>query len=146
VTGNLLFPQSVPEGDEYEAGSDCSHISGLCKGARCAPGHEGIRARGANQCERPRWASEVIGFPSRRSDPICHLLVLSEQSSVSLAVRRSPQAAAVVYARPVFHTAHAIRASLLAKATAALLWPRVRSSCRAHARSRSGAGAVLVLA
>jgi hypothetical protein len=91
-----------------------------------------------------RWASEVIGFPSRRSDPIRHHYVLSEQSSVSFTVRRGPQPA--VYGWPVFQTAQAMRASLLAKATAALLWPRVRSSCRAHARSRSGAGAVLVFA
>jgi hypothetical protein len=91
--------------------------------------------------------SFVIGFPSRRSDPIRQSPVLSEQSSVSFVVLRWPQpAVVVVYGQPVFQTAQAMRASLLAKATAALLWPRVRSSCRAHARSRSGAGAVLALA
>jgi hypothetical protein len=107
---------------------------------------DGIRARGANQCERPQWASEVIGFPSRRSDPIRRHHVFSEQSSVSCTVRRGPQPGAGVYGRPAFETAQAMRASLLAKATAALLWPRVRSNCSAHARSRSGAGAVLVFA
>jgi hypothetical protein len=40
-----------------------------------------------------RWASEVIGFPSRRSDPIRHHCVLSEQSSVSFTGRRGPQPA-----------------------------------------------------
>ena len=35
-----------------------------------------IRARGANRCNRPRRATLVIGFPSRRSGPVRHLHVL----------------------------------------------------------------------
>ena len=43
---------------------------------------------------------------------------------------------------PFRQTAQAIRANLLARATAALLWPRRRSTCNAHVRNRSVAGAV----
>jgi len=37
-----------------------------------APGHDGIRARGANQSKRPLRVTVVVGFPSRRSEPMRH--------------------------------------------------------------------------
>src|SRR5258705_215295 len=56
-------------------------------GAWCAPGHDGMRARGANRFERPPKATVVVGFPSRRSEPMRHhrvrlTAVSGERSSI----------------------------------------------------------------
>jgi hypothetical protein len=59
---------------------------------------------------------------------------------------RAQAAGAAAKSMLYFHTAQAMRASLLARATAALLWPRRRSRCSAQVRNRSGAGAVFVFA
>jgi hypothetical protein len=123
------------------ASSDCTRISGLSEGSAHAPGHDGSRARGANRDSGPQRPSGLAGFPSRRSEPVA-ISVMCYAASGELVRDAGQTAGTAAKSFPFRQTAHAIRANLLARATAALLWPRRRSTCNAHVRNRSVAGAV----
>ena len=123
------------------ASSDCSRISGLLSGALT------LRAMTEVAREEPIVTATLSGhraqqgFLSRRSEPVRHQC--HAPRSLGKLVRDAGQTAGTAAKLlPFRQTAHAIRANLLARATAALLWPRRRSTCNAHVRNRSVAGAV----
>jgi hypothetical protein len=115
-----------------DVGSDCNRIFGLLRWrGSVSPGHDGNRAQGANRCNglEGQASYRLCPAPVRTGSPSCSS---SEQPEVGrlnqLLETKSP---------PFFQTAQAMRASLLARAVAALLWPRDCSRLSAHARSRS---------
>src|SRR5262249_35274222 len=131
-------------------GSDCIRIFGLCVERLNAPAMRD-KSRAGSQSLNSDLATVrlAIGFPlapvraGRHHHRVCSSArgarpVVSPISSYS--------AGALTYAVLCHHTAQTIRASLLASATAALLWPRCRSRPNAHARNRSGGGALFRLA
>src|SRR5438552_1717838 len=89
----------------------------------------------------------VIGFATRRPEPDRHHCVVWKQVRGGRRIGHTAGArGGAVLSRkgvPVVQTAHAMRASLLASATAALLWPRRRSSWSAQCCRRCGAGGLL---
>jgi hypothetical protein len=123
------------------ASSDCSRISGLSCGALTLRAMMEV-ARGEPIVTA---ASAAIGLsrlslaPVRAGSPS---VSCAAQPRVSFVGDAGQTAGTAAKSLPFRQTAHAIRANLLARATAALLWPRRRSTCNAHVRNRSVAGAV----
>jgi hypothetical protein len=127
------------------ASSDCTRISGLSCGALTLRAMMESRARGANR-DSGLSSHRVCRLSPRAGRSRFAINVVCRAASGELVRHAGQTAGAAVNSFPLRQTAHAIRASLLASATAALLWPRRRSTCNAHVRNRSGAGAVFVLA
>ena len=123
------------------ASSDCSRISGLSCGALTLRAMMEV-ARGEPIVTA---ASAAIGlsrlFP-RAGQSRFAISVMCRAASGELVRDAGQTAGTAAKSFPFRQTAHAIRANLLARATAALLWPRRRSTCNAHVRNRSVAGAV----
>jgi hypothetical protein len=106
-----------------------------------APGHDGSRARGANRDSGLSGHRSQQAFP-RAGPSRFAISVMCRAASGELVRDAGQTAGTAAKSLPFRQTAHAIRANLLARATAALLWPRRRSTCNAHVRNRSVAGAV----
>src|SRR5438093_8002566 len=89
--------------------SDCSRISGLCRGSPQAPGHEGSRARGANRLRAALPRPGELSACPRAGQSRC--AVMSSSSKQPLVSSGSPLASfaqavgAAVKSVPYFHTA-----------------------------------------
>jgi len=58
----VRVPAGGGDADELRR-SDCSRISGLSYWSGIAPGHDEIRARGANRCTGQKWPRLLPAFP-----------------------------------------------------------------------------------
>jgi hypothetical protein len=120
--------------------SDCSRISGLCVEPR------GLRAmmefaRGVPIEQTASGAKVFVGVSPRRSDRMPSSFEVSKQLSGRVdgsGTERQLFRFTSLYSWSRCQTAQTIRASRLAKPTAATLWPRLFSRWSAQRRNESG--------